>query len=35
MYSAKKKGKNRIQHKIIAADRDIDLISTSADFVSL
>jgi diguanylate cyclase (GGDEF)-like protein len=35
MYSAKKKGKNRIQHKIITEDRDIDLTSASADFVSL
>ena len=34
MYSAKKKGKNRIQHKVITEDRDIYLCSTSADSVS-
>lgn len=34
MYSAKNKGKNRIQHKIITEDGDIDLTSASADFVS-
>ncbi len=35
MYAAKKKGKNRIQYKIVTDDRDIDLISSSAGSVSL
>ena len=33
MYAAKKKGKNRIHYKIVTDDRDIDLISSSADSV--